>query len=293
MATFEQIDSLRSIFRQIEHSNTQLQSVLRQMPCVQLCVQEVPQFARDADLPAVIQPIGQSVSVDFALRQAVEPQQVFQYNHNLPKRFAGIIQLSATKRQYDAVAERVSDSTLLRKELVSKLNDYEPVSRRRSRLTKALFPDILFQTMMRRIPLAPFDTSSVSLSWCEEQKSLKKLSTDQALQFIDSYYKGVSDRLREQNRQRIESVTAVFKSTNVRVHPQLVYRHIVNDKACFTPKKVHSPLIVLTSHSEPISFTALGPYTQSANEHRNLKGYKTLFPGTCLVYRVGDMSLST
>ncbi|XAG09814.1 hypothetical protein NM432_19515 (plasmid) [Vibrio metschnikovii] len=47
-------------------------------------------------------------------------------------------------------------------------------------LSKRLFPDTLYQTVHRKIPLLPATITHIDFSWCEQQKSIKKLSTEEA-----------------------------------------------------------------------------------------------------------------
>lgn len=281
---------VQEIYMQFEELSDELIEAFAVLRVVQHIVQDVPQFDRGEKLPDVIEPTPKPFSLFQTLNACVKPQAVFQAEKNLPKRHAGIVQLQATEREYLDIAKLVEKQSQLRDEIVHRMLELEPSSRKRASLTKKLFPGILYQTLHRKIPLAPFNARSVLLSWCTEQKSIKRLSKEQARSIIDGINATAPEWQAQRNLARLDEIENIFKATNVRVHPQAVITFESEEgKADWVTRKVHSPIIVLTDSAEPVRFNRLGVFKKSDEERHWLKAYKPLVEGSSLVYKESDL----
>ena len=286
MAQFRDKADILEKYKEIEASNTSIKNTLLKLQSVQHLVNDIPQFARGEPLPPTIEVKPKWMSVESTLMQCIEPQSVYRYTHNIPKRFEGILQLVATRAQYDSIARQVEVNNSLRKELVSGLKEVAPESRKRSELTRSLFPDILFQTLHRRIPLVPYDAKSLTASWCEEQIGLKKVKPDEAEHLVEKWCESIEPWKAFQLRNRLKEVQTVFKKTSIRVHPQAVLKTIKDDsRTKYITYKVHSPLLVLTSSSEPVRYLGLENYTDEKKKHEVGRDYIPLIEGSCLYYK--------
>lgn len=286
MAELSVKTELSALFTLIEDSNRQIKQQLASLELVQLHVNDVPQYARGEELPELIPVTSKYMGLETALSQGIDPQSVHQYNHNMPKRFEGIIQLVATKEQYQAIDKLIYQNTKLRKALVAGLKEAEPESRKRSALTRSLFPDILFQTLHRKIPLLNYDAQSITTSWCEDQVGMKKLETQEVDHLVEKWCATVDLWRANQMRRTVRDVDNVFKKTAIRVHPQAVVKSIRdNGKAKYDTYKVHSPLIVLSPSQTPIRYVPLNDFVKVQKNHEVLKGYKQLIDGSCLYHK--------
>lgn len=249
--------------------------------------QDVPQFERGATLPETITPTKLQLTAAQLLTACIKPQPVFKYKHNLPKRLAGLIHLTATQSEYDKAVKLVNDINQLREELIASVLEHEPNYRKRASLTRALFPDILYQTYTRKIPLLPYDTEKVSMSWCPQQGAVKRLPTEEARQLVEGFNANAPVWQAQKHLARLEDARNVYKISNVRVHPQANIKFASKDKDKYPSqmRKVHSPFIALTGPNTKIEFTPLNAFTESKDLAPILKQYKPLIEGTCLVYR--------
>lgn len=281
---------VQKAYTRFEELSDEIIEAFAMLRVVQHIVQDIPQFDRGEKLPDVIKPTTQPFSLFQTLSACVKPQAVFQADKNLPKRHAGVVQFEATEREYQDIALLVERQSQLREFIVQEMLALEPNSRKRAALTKKLFPGILYQTLHRRVPLAPFDTTSVLLSWCTEQKSIKRLSKEQARAIVDGINATAPEWQAQKNLARFDEIENFFKVTNVRVHPQAVIT-FENDegKADWITKKVHSPIIVLRNNTMPVRFNRLEPFEKDDTEHQWLKAYKPLVEGSSLVYKDQDL----
>lgn len=283
---------IRDIFESIETSNNSIKATLSNLPLIYLSVRDIPQFPRGEELPDVINVKPVSLALTTTLNQCISPQGVHRYTRNLPKRFEGIVQFMASESEYQEVARQVKLNTRLRKELVEELKALEPESRARSALTKKLFPDVIFQTLHRHIPLMPYDTKSITTSWCTEQVGLKKLQTNDAKHLVEKWCETVDYWRANQMRDRLKDAGNVYKKTRIRTHPQAVVKYLSEDgRALYQTCKIHSPLIILSPSAEQIRHEPLETYKKGASKskpHDVLKRYDQLIEGSCLYYRMDD-----
>lgn len=287
MASITQKGSLCDRMEGIIDTDTQLIDALTKLPMIQCEIQDIPQFERGEALPDLITPVITKLSQTRVLEVCVRPQHVYSYNINMPKRFEGIIQLKACYDTYQKVLKLAESCWQQRKDLQAELIDVEPEARKRGKLTKQLFPGILFQTLRRRAPIAPFNTLGITTSWCDEQKGLKKIGPDEALSLIRTLNSSVPEWQARRNQERIENAPNIYKKTEIRVHPISVLRYVNEEgKVQCDPKKVHSPIIVLTDSDRPVSYVKLDELDRTVKvEHSTMKSYKPLVDNTCLFYR--------
>lgn len=287
MASLMEKGAILQRMEDIKRIDSQLIALLSELKLVQHHIQDIPQFPRGAKLPEAITPQQVNISKSRSIELCIKPQSAHSYTINMPKRFEGIIQLQASKLVYDQAIILSEQSWNCRKELQKELILCEPESRKRAKLTKQLFPGILFQTLRRRAPLAPFNTLGITTTWCDAQKSLKKIDTDEALSIINTINGGVPEWQARKNIERIESAKNIYKKTEIRVHPVSVVRYKNNNGLVqCDPKKSHSPIIVLTEQESPISYQKIGTHDRTIQvQHSLLKDYKPLVEGSCLVYR--------
>ncbi len=287
MASLMEKGAILQRMEDINKIDSKLITLLSELKLVQHHIQDIPQFPRGAELPEEITPQVVNLSKSRSIELCIKPQSTHSYTINMPKRFEGIIQLQATKLIYDEATHLSAQSWASRKELQQELILCEPESRKRAKLTKQLFPGILFQTLRRRAPLAPFNTLGVTTTWCDAQKSLKKIDPEEALSIINTINGGVPEWQAKKNIERIESAKTIYKKTEIRVHPVSVVRY-KNENGLIQcdPKKSHSPIIVLTEQESPINYQKIGTHDRTVKvEHTLLKDYKPLVEGSCLVYR--------
>jgi hypothetical protein len=279
---------LLELMEEIKSTDAALISRLKSLHVVKMHIQDVPQFERGAVLPDLIEPTVIEPSLTKALSDAIEPQAVFSQNLNLPKRFEGIIQLKGDEAIHAKAMALAESSWEQRKYLQQRLIELEPLSRNRSKLTKSLFNGILFQTIRRRAPIAPFNTLGIRSSWCDGQKSIKKIDSDEAKSLVVGHNQGIPPWQAQININNIESATNIYKTTKVRVHPQSVLRYVDDTgKVKCEPRKTHSPTIVISNTDTPISYVPLEKYdTTESYTHEVLKNYRPLVEGTCLMYRL-------
>jgi hypothetical protein len=287
MASISQLSALLQKMEEINSTDTKLIKALSELDVVQCKIQDIPQFQRGEALPTLITPTPTKLSPSRVLDLCVRPQMAYSYNINMPKRFEGVIQFQAEPEDYEAIIEIADSSWKQRKELQKHLIEVESNERKRGKLTKQLYPGILFQTLRRRAPIAPYNTLGITTSWCDEQKGLKKIGPDEALALIKTVNSSVPDWQARRNQERIESAPNIYKKTEIRVHPISVLRYInEHGKVKCDPKKVHSPIIVLSESTDPIQYSKLEELDRSIKvEHSIMKGYKPLVDNTCLFYR--------
>lgn len=289
MSQLTQLMAIEDLKHQLTTLQDELMHNLIDLRLVQKFIQDVPQFERGVPLPDVIKPEHIDVQISDILKACIEPQSVFQYQHNLPKRFAGIIQYQASRAQYDEVMKMVGGINDCRQKIIKLVISVEPSSRKRAALTKRLFPDILYQTLCRNISLAPHATHNIQFSWYEHGKGLKKLSTENAEAMVQHFNAAAPTWQALRNLQSLHDAPNAFKVTNVRVHPQAVINYIEDEygKNTFETRKVHSPIIALVDNDSPIKIEHLPEYrsNHSDREHTILKDYRPIIEGTNLVYR--------
>lgn len=290
--------NIKTQWNNIEEIDNSLIDLLKALPVIQFKIQGVPQIERGDPIPSEIAPTELVMPVESAIELSVKPQRLFSTSINLPKRYEGIIQLQANEREYNEIIALTEQAWEARTELQSNLKDIEPNSRKRAALTKRLFPGILFQTIRRKVPVVDYNAHSVISTWCEGQSSLKKIGGDEAAAWVDRINKHVPEFQAEKNLLRLESVKAVYKKTEIRVHPLSLVKALSKqgsskglDKLKVKTKthKTHSPIIALTESNTQIPYTALPIYSPNENAvHKTLKGYKPLVEGSCLVYKVSN-----
>lgn len=287
MASITQKTSLCDLMEGIVDTDSKLIEALSKLPMIQCEIQDIPQFERGEALPDLITPVSTKLSQSRVLEVCVRPQHVYSYNINMPKRFEGIVQLKACSETYQKVLNLAESCWRQRKDLQAELIEVEPEARKRGKLTKQLFPGILFQTLRRKAPIAPFNTLGITTSWCDEQKGLKKIGPDEALSLIRTVNSSVPEWQARRNQERIENAPNIYKKTEIRVHPISVLRYVNEEgKVQCDPKKVHSPIIVLAETDSPVSYVKLNELDRTIKvEHSTMKGYKPLVDNTCLFYR--------
>lgn len=282
-----QLSSLCERMKKIESTDSQLIELLAKLPMIQYQVQDIPQFDRGETLPDIITPTPSQLSYIHALDACIRPQRVHSYKINMPKRFEGIIQFQASADVYEKVMKMAESSWQERKDLQAELIEAEPEARKRGRLTKQLYPGILFQTLRRRAPIAPFNTLGITSSWCDDQKGLRKVSPDEAISLIKAVNSSVPEWQAKRNQERIEAAPNIYKKTEIRVHPISILRYVnKQNKVQCDPKKTHSPIIVLTKTNSPINYVKLEQLDRTVSvQHSTMKNYKQLVENTCLYYR--------
>ncbi len=287
MARLQTKYDIRDCVQLIESTNDEIMARLMEMQITQLHAVDVPQFPRGSELPKTInvEPIQSDMKA--LLEQAIMPQPVHSQMIALPKRLAGIIQLKSTKHDYQQLGQLVEFNSQTRKSFFGQLKAAEPNERKRANLSKKLFPDVLVQTVFRKIPLSPFNTHSVKLSWCQSQNSLRKLSQTDVGELTLQLQRSMDKWKYNEIAEKLAHITTLYKRTNVRVHPQAVVGYTHNGKKKHTSKKVHSPIIVLSESDAPITYTPLEDHKQSDESASELLvNYDTLLPGSCYVYKV-------
>ncbi|MFL7013653.1 DNA replication terminus site-binding protein [Enterovibrio norvegicus] len=288
MASLDSKLPIIEAYQRMENVNAEICELLFSFRVIQHVVQDIPQFERGAVLPDEIEVVSLKPKLAETLKWCIEPQPVHRFNINMPKRFAGVLQLQASIDEYRQVMKLVVESSLERDFIIKAMKDLEPNSRKRGALTKKLFPDILYQTLTRKVPIAPFGSTSVMFSWCEEQKSVKKLSIEQAKVIVEAINSSAPAWQAQKNINKLEEFDFVYKATNVRVHPQAVIKstNTLTGQTNYMTKKVYSPVIVISDSNEPIRVETLKTFKASSNERHWLKGYKPLIEGSCLVYKL-------
>ncbi|MFC5079544.1 hypothetical protein VTH8203_01531 [Vibrio thalassae] len=270
-------------------SNQHIYDSLTALNPVFKSIQSVPQFARGEALPSRIYPENIDMTYQEALSMSIFPQPVYREVLNLPKRYTGLIQFFGNESQCYDIHQAVLENSKKRKTLFKLLKQAAPASRKRAELSKSLMPDILIQTLHRKIPLVTPETYRVRSSWCESQSGLKRMKEEEALAFVHQYAaKGLDDWQLRSQELKIKTATNIYKKSTIRLHPQYVVASIVDGKSKHAPKKAHSPLILVSNNSKPIDFTSLEIYSKSEEEkkeHIVLEGYEPLIEGTCLVHR--------
>ncbi|MGR5296909.1 DNA replication terminus site-binding protein [Vibrio mediterranei] len=286
MARLQAKYDIRDCVRLIESTNDEILTRLMEMRLTQLHAVDVPQFPRGSELPKTINVEPIQPDLRTVLNQAIMPQPVHSQMIALPKRMAGIVQLQASEHEYQQLMELVEFNSQTRKSFFGQLKAAEPNERKRASLSKKLFPDVLVQTVFRKIPLSPFNTHSLKLSWCQSQNSLRKLSQTDVGELSRQLQRSMEKWKYNEIAEKLAHISTLYKHTNVRVHPQAVVGYTHNGKKRHISKKVHSPIIVLTESETPITYTQLENHTQSDDTVTELLvDYDTLIPGSCYVYK--------
>ena len=265
---------IESTVIRLKEKEQELYHFLIALKLIQKHVQDIPQFQRGEALPSTIQ-IKQldSMPLHEALRISIEPQKVFEYAHNIPKRFAGLIQLEANEKEYEQAQALTHEINELRATIVNYVTEQETDFRKRARLSKRLFPDTLYQTVNRKIPLLPATSTKIIFSWCEEQKSVKKLSTEQAASMLQRFDANTPPWQAAKNMERLMNSASAYKVTNVRTHPQALVKYYDEEtgEVHIETKKVHSPMIALIQSRQPMEVSPLPDFQENDKKHLLLK----------------------
>lgn len=287
MTSLTETQAVLDTFEHLTTLEAELNESLIQLKVIQHDTVDVPQFGRGEPLPDTIDVKPRKQGLAESIKLCTSPQYTHQYEHNLPKRIAGILQLQATSDEYDEIEKLTIKVNKTRTDIISKLVQLEPNSRKRAKLSRTMFPDVLYQTLSRKIPLLPYNPKTVLFSWCTKQKSIKKLSVELAEAIITNINAGCHPFQAQRNLNRLREVDTVYKVTEVRVHPQVVIKYYDCDsgKVKYETRKAHSPVIALTKSDQPIRYDRLTSFEHKDQEHNTLKAYKPLIEGTCLVYK--------
>ncbi|EEX38533.1 DNA replication terminus site-binding protein [Vibrio metschnikovii] len=276
---------IESTVMQLKDQEQELYNFLIALKLIQKHVQDVPQFQRGEALPPTIHAKRlDSMPLHEALRVSIEPQKVFEYPHNIPKRFAGLIQLEANEKEYEQAQALTHQINELRATIVNYIAEKETDYRKRARLSQRLFPDTLYQTVNRKIPLLPDTSTRIDFSWCEQQKSVKKLSTEQAVSMLQRFDANTPPWQAAKNMERLMNSASAYKVTNVRTHPQALVKYYNEEtgEVFVETRKVHSPMIALIQSRQPMEVSPLPDFQENDKKHLLLKGYKPIVEGTCL-----------
>lgn len=273
-------DDLRKQFQLILSVQCLIKDHLSRLSYCENVIYELPQLGRGEKLPDGFCAEKINFTKDKVLSACIEPQYALTHNVNLPKRYLGYIRFDGSESDFEVVQDMINQDYDLKRQLFKDLKTYEPQERKRRQLTKELFGDLLIQSLMRKISLAPWDTREISFSWCRENYSPKLIDRNHAIALVRSKFSHLDEWQLLQKEARLAGVAKIYKYTQIKTHPQYVtiQNGAYGCRVRGTVSNAHSPIIVFSRND--IQVNELKPFRETVQISKTKKyGFQPIIEG--------------